>query len=142
MTVEEIFFTSGITIFGGVLVFVIGQLCLKFLIEPIKDQKETIGKISHTLSYYAHNFYNPGSSTGNTEASHTLKNLAFLFSVKTYAISLYSVFAKIGFIVKKHNADEAANQLLKLSDSVISGKSLDNDAIIRKIRDLLNLEHE
>lgn len=49
---EKIFFTSALTIFGGVLVYVIGQVTSKFLIDPIHEQKKLIGEIGDSLIFY------------------------------------------------------------------------------------------
>ena len=37
----------------GVVVFVIGQIAVKFLIEPLHDQKKLIGEISGTIIFYS-----------------------------------------------------------------------------------------
>lgn len=39
----KILLTSSLTVLGGVLVFVTGQLIVKFLIEPIHELKKIIG---------------------------------------------------------------------------------------------------
>jgi hypothetical protein len=49
----RIFLTSGLTILGGVIVFVAGQIAVKFLIEPIQNYRELVGKIASALIYYA-----------------------------------------------------------------------------------------
>lgn len=41
------------TVVAGVVVFVIGQVALKLVIEPMQDQASTIGGITHSLTYYA-----------------------------------------------------------------------------------------
>ena len=42
-------FTVFFTVLSGVITFVIGQLIVKLLLDPIQDMKKTIGQVSHTL---------------------------------------------------------------------------------------------
>jgi hypothetical protein len=42
-----------LTAVGGVTVFVIGQMAVKFLIEPIYEQKKLIGEIAATIIFYS-----------------------------------------------------------------------------------------
>jgi len=56
---DKILLTSTFTIFGGVIVFVIGQLLSKFLIEPIHELKKAIGEVRFNLAYYAPIIHTP-----------------------------------------------------------------------------------
>ena len=55
---ERVFLTSAFTVVGGVLVFVVGQIIIKFIIEPLHDQAKIIGDITSSLTLFA----NTGSS--------------------------------------------------------------------------------
>ena len=48
---EKILLTSASTILGGVIVFVIGQLVSKFLIEPIHELRKAVGEVQFYLAY-------------------------------------------------------------------------------------------
>ena len=50
-------FKIALTALGGVIVFVIGQVVVKFIIEPIYEQKKLIGEIVGSLHFY----YNVGA---------------------------------------------------------------------------------
>lgn len=64
-------FTAAFTILGGVFVFSLSQLILKFLIEPIHEQRKAIGEILFGLVYYANSYANPGNNeTKNSEKKH------------------------------------------------------------------------
>jgi hypothetical protein len=41
--------TFSLTIFGGFLTFVLGQIFLKLVIEPTQELKKALGRTSHTL---------------------------------------------------------------------------------------------
>ncbi len=43
-------FKIALTAMAGVIVFVIGQVVVKFLIEPLHEQKELIGEMARRLS--------------------------------------------------------------------------------------------
>ena len=58
---DKILLTSASTIFGGVTVFMIGQLLSKFLIEPIQELKKAIGEVRFNLAYYAPIIHTPFS---------------------------------------------------------------------------------
>ena len=44
--------TSAITVITGVFVIVVGQIFIKFFIEPIQKQYEQIGKITDSIIFY------------------------------------------------------------------------------------------
>jgi len=50
---SNIFVTSGLTILGGIIIFVGGQILTKFIIEPFYEQSKLIGEIANSLIYYA-----------------------------------------------------------------------------------------
>jgi hypothetical protein len=49
----KIFLTSGLTIVGDVLVFVLGQVIQKSLLDPVHEQSKAIGEIYFGLVYDA-----------------------------------------------------------------------------------------
>ncbi len=49
----KIILTSSLTIFGGVIVLVIGQFVSKFVIDSMYEQSKLIGEIANSLIYYA-----------------------------------------------------------------------------------------
>ncbi len=56
----EIILTSTFAVFGGVVVFVLGQVAVKFFIEPIQEVWRAIGEIADSLIFYADLHANPG----------------------------------------------------------------------------------
>jgi hypothetical protein len=60
---EKILWTSAATICGGVIVYVIGQLLSKFLIEPMQDLKKAIGDTRFNLAFHAPTIRTPISRT-------------------------------------------------------------------------------
>ena len=56
---EHIVITAAVTIFGGVLLFVIGQLLSKFPIGPTQEMKKVIGGVQFNLAFHAGIILNP-----------------------------------------------------------------------------------
>lgn len=50
-----------LTIFAGVGTFVLGQIALKLLIDPVQSFKMTIAEVSNKLILYANIYANPRS---------------------------------------------------------------------------------
>ena len=48
-----------LTVISGVLVFILGQLFIECVLNPIKEYKKLKAEISYELVYYARNFANP-----------------------------------------------------------------------------------
>lgn len=49
----KIVLTSSFTVLGGIVVFVTGQMIVKFLIEPFHNYKKLVGEIADSLVYFA-----------------------------------------------------------------------------------------
>jgi len=59
----KIILTSSLTVLGGIIIFVAGQVVVKFLIEPFQNYTKLIGEIAGSVIFYAnvgpslHDFY-------------------------------------------------------------------------------------
>ena len=53
MNILETILTSAFTILGGIFVFVVGQVVVKFFLDPFQKYREVVGEIAHSLVYYA-----------------------------------------------------------------------------------------
>src|ERR1700740_3158470 len=89
--------TAFFTVLSGVLVYVVGQIILKFFIEPVHDLKKTIGAISHSLIERGNVLYNPGvnSTEVNNETSREFRKLASQLESHLFLIPCYSSTARI-----------------------------------------------
>ena len=59
--ITKIILTSSLTVMGGVIVLVVGQIVVKFLLEPFQNHRKLIGEIANSLILYA----NVGPSAQN-----------------------------------------------------------------------------
>ena len=101
------------------MVFVLGQLVLKFLLEPLQQYKEVKGEVSYALHFYANVGGPPGFATEEErqEAQKHLRNLASKLRVCRHKIPRYRFFELIRLLPKK-------DALLKASDE-LTGRSND-----------------
>jgi hypothetical protein len=123
------------TILSGVLIFVLGQIFIKFIVEPLHEQSILIGKIANALVYYI------DTEKGETftlidskQAPIVLREHASNLMGISYAIPFYWFWELCGRPLRK-NIVEASQELLALSNK-IDKSSLDR---IKKIADYLNI---
>jgi hypothetical protein len=50
---ENALLSAATTLFGGILLFILGQWVLKFLIEPAQEQTKTIHEIARAIVFYS-----------------------------------------------------------------------------------------
>ena len=84
-----------LTVSSGTVTYVLGQLALKLVVEPVHDLKKTIGMISHSLIERANVISNPGLSPKdvNDETSRELRKLASQLLSHLCLIPCYPVMA-------------------------------------------------
>lgn len=144
---EKIFLTSGLTILGGVIVYVMGQFTSKFLLEPIYEQKKAIGKVINFLIFYA-NIYSsprkidPGDAVPKIteEAAVELRKVATELMARSVVIPFYRIFEILHLIISKEDIVDAHRSLIGLSNSVISGNSKENREFRKSIIKALGCE--
>lgn len=132
-----------LTAFGGVCVFVFGQILSKFFIEPIYEQKKVIGQIAHFLIFYAGQISSPGRDDIDgirTKASDQFRQLSCELKAKTYSIPLYRLWSFIGFIIKKEKIKECHADLIFISNSLFNGKSNEIREARERIKKILKLD--
>lgn len=109
-----------LTILGGVSVFVLGQVFLKFLIEPLHDLRKFRGEIANTLIFYANVYCNPGIGPREEmdEAQKVLRQQASQLLAKAHALPWYGLWAFLRAVPSRKNILEASGCLIGLSNSV------------------------
>lgn len=117
----KIILTSGLTIIGGVIIYVFGQIADKFFIKSIFEQKQVIGEVLDALIFYANVYGNPniaGMADKYDEASKKFRQLSSMLAVKTSLIPYYNFFYKLKIVIKKENTEKAQTELIRLSNGV------------------------
>jgi hypothetical protein len=108
----EIFFT----VISGVLIFILGQIFLKFFIEPYYLCREVVGMIVSNLIFYSRlycNYFNVTSIDDKRErqiASDKLRDLSTELIVKVSAVPFYDKLFDLKDI------KEAARDLILISN--------------------------
>jgi hypothetical protein len=147
---KRIVITAAFTIFGGVIVYVVGQLLSKFLIEPVQDLRKTIGETRFNLAFYASEIHTPISRTPerSEEARDALTKSSCDLLAKLQVIPFHDRLASISrrnFPPRK-SIEDAAVQLRGLSTYVHETGSKAADGLdtiakrVERIETLLGLK--
>ena len=113
-------FTVFFTVLSGVITFVIGQLIVKLVLDPVQDMKKTIGQVSHTLVERDNVIANPGVPTKEVmdDTSASLRRLSSQLHAHLYLIPSYDIASKVFRLPSKKKLLVAASALIGLSNSV------------------------
>lgn len=136
---DKILITSGLTVFGSVLVFVIGQLLSKLFIEPTQELKKTIVNTRIALAFHAAIINTPVSRSSETsqETADALRKCSAELFAKAHTTPGYDVLAKVscGYLPRKTAIIDASRKLRGLSTYVFDtgDKALADLETIRKI---------
>ncbi|MGZ8183742.1 MAG: hypothetical protein ACXWT1_17450 [Methylobacter sp.] len=135
---EKILWTSAATIIGGVILFVIGQLLSKFLIEPIHELRKAVGEVRFSLAYYAPIIQTPMSrdkESSDKAYDAIMRNSCDLLT-KADAIPFYR-FLPQNLVLPISNIDGAAKDLRTLTTYLHqTGENADSN--IEKVIRLVN----
>ena len=113
--IYKIILTSSLTILGGVIVFVSGQIVVKFFIEPIYNLRKLIGEIAFSLDFYANQIY--GDHPKTTEAREVYRKQACQLRESCYLILYYDFISlRISSFPPKENLEKASSLLIGLSN--------------------------
>jgi hypothetical protein len=136
--------TIFITVLSGVITFVIGQLILKLLIDPVHDFRRTVAEIALALIQYANVYANPGVAGSEVEkkSSEELRRLSSRLNAQMYLIPYYRITARIFGLPSRDKVVDAASCLIGLSNGVF--KSASNLVLVNveradKIRNALGI---
>lgn len=142
----KIVLTSCLTILGGIIVLVIGQIITKFFIEPIHEQSKLIGDIAYSLTFYANIFSNPGNGKPEQmeEASKILRQQASQLLEKNYTIQWYWLWELLRVVPKQEDVIAASQSLIWLSNFIYSQEIDPGQSIgsINKIKNRLRIKIE
>ena len=111
----------------GVVIFVLGQIVQKFVLEPIYEQVKIIREIAQALVYYA----SAGGSLHPLEdylkAKSELRELASRLRASLWGIPAYSFFASLGVVITQENIMKASASLVGWSNTMLQDNVSDTD---------------
>ena len=131
----EIILTSTLTVLVGVVVFVLGQIAVKFFIEPIQEVRKIVGEIADSLIFFADLHANPGPTATEKRmaASESFRRQASQLKGKTNVVAWYRFWAFIHFLPKKPGIDKACRGLIGLSNSLFDNDAKGNREYVQQI---------
>ena len=130
----------------SVVIFILGQIMIKMIIEPIMHAKQTIALIEHKMAYYQLVYLDPGerhSDEKELEAYNCARELAAQLMAEPYMIPFYSVTAFFSRLPNIEALHAARTELIALSNNVYSESKSRRQMGLKKmktIRHLLKLE--
>jgi hypothetical protein len=116
---ETILVTSMLTIFGGVVVFVVGQLLSKFVIEPVHELRKAIGEVRYNLLFFAPDILTPIGRTREScdKVRDALRKNSSDLYIRSEAIRFYPLASWVfrGSVPRREKVADAAKWLRGLS---------------------------
>ena len=115
----KIILTSALTVFGGVSVYVIGQLISKLLFEPTFELLKAVREVRFVLAFHAPTIHTPRDrdKSSSSEAESALKKCSSELMSRLHAVSAYDAMAQVlpGTFPSRTNIENAAVTLRGLS---------------------------
>ncbi len=137
--------TVFLTILSGVLVYVLGQLLLKLVIEPVQEMRRAIGRTAHTLHLRAPFASSPGLQDPERiqAASEEIRRLSADLRESLVVIPAYRQLARFFGLPERESVLKAATNLVGLSNGLGSsneGGGPENRARTEMICKVLGIE--
>lgn len=134
MSIGASIITAGFTALFGATVLVMGQIIIKFLIDPIHDLRKTIGEIAYNLVYLSNvdsidnnddsEFIRTGAKPD--EASKTLRDPACRINSNAKSIPFYDMLAYFQILPKRINIENASVNLIGWSNGISNPRNHDS----------------
>ncbi|MGH7615414.1 MAG: hypothetical protein ACREMW_15395, partial [Gemmatimonadales bacterium] len=108
---------------GGVIVLVVGQVFIRFLIEPLHEQRKVVGAIADALIYHAHYFADSGRPVVQdlaelNAAADQFRRLASELTAKTITVPGYRLLGWVRVMRPYGRILEARRSLWGLSNAL------------------------
>ena len=132
-----------VTVISGVLIFVLGQLLLKLVIEPLQEFKKEIALTLNSLFFHKDKISNPNANLIKKdiwEVSSILRKHSSNLEAKSSIIPLYDCWYKLRILPSKKNIKKATNKLIGLSNSLSPynyNSGIENSFQVKKVKTAL-----
>jgi hypothetical protein len=132
------------TVLSGTAVYVLGQMALKLVLEPVHDLQKTIGVISHSLIEREGDIFNPGLGQKDVmdETARELRKLAAQLRYHLNLIPLYTVTARIFRLPFRAEILAASKALKGLANGIHKSADGDNAKLVKTVCDSLRIYNE
>jgi hypothetical protein len=129
---HTIIITAALTLIGGLILFILSNIFLKLILEPVQEMKKVIGEIHEETIYYSNLYHNPliiepwvskrkptDEQTQNyRDGSEKLRRLSARLRATENVIPLYEVTRRLFALPSSSKVDEAARRLIFLHNSM------------------------
>jgi hypothetical protein len=144
MNWADVFVTAGATAGLGFVAFVVGQLVLTLIVQPVQEQARIVGEVAHALSYYriVSSDTSGFGPQGIAEARRTYRDLAARLRMNIQVLRhWYPSLVYLKLVLPAENVRMAAAALIILSSTVWKDAGAEdvrsNRAVVQKS---LNIE--
>lgn len=127
-----------ITALAAITVFVLGEIVVKWFIEPIQNQRKMIGEVAYVLKFYANYDAEVTSKDLLREGRIKIRTLSGELDKSLVLIPCYRLLSFIGIIPKRETVLAVGTQLIGISNSLGTGPFGERRAEIVK---LLKIQH-
>ncbi len=118
----KILLTAATTVIGGLIILVMGQIVIRFILEPILEYRKVVAEIAEALLAHAHFFADSGPDSakekGLSEAADEIRHLAVALNGKAIAIPGYRFIGWLRVIHPYQNVLEARRALWGLANTM------------------------
>src|SRR6266487_2042388 len=131
-----------LTIFGSFVVFVAGQVFVRFYIDPVLETRKVVGEIIFALTIYANVYtdpHRPGSERDEErkEAARSLRELSGRLRGQAYAVVWYGLAEGFGLLPSLLGLYQASQSLIGLSNNCYRGHPVDGERLRSEITNAL-----
>ena len=120
-------------ILAGVIIYVLGEIIVKIVIDPVQELKRVIAEIAFKLIHYSHVFKlassgePSGEAAGQTidqekleQAADEYRKLASMLNAGYRLVPFYAIARLLFFLPKEADIIEARNALLEMSEEIFA----------------------
>jgi len=115
--------TTFLTVTSGVSVFVIGQVAIRFFLDPVSQLRKLIGEIAYSLDYYANVDFR--DLEASKEARQKYRHQACHMRELLYQIPCYIFFEKVHILPMRRHVEQASRHMIGLSNNDGTGEKPD-----------------
>jgi hypothetical protein len=121
---DKILLTSGLTVIGGCLVFVLQR----FILEPLNDQSKVLGRIAFAMHDYGREYNYPIDPQQADQASQQrywavadrLRELGSSLAETSQAIRWYRFWLLLGLTPRRKRINDAIGLLTRMSNNMFA----------------------
>ena len=117
--------TVFLTVFTGTCTYVMGQIIVKLILEPVQELRKTIGQVSHMLIEHGSEIHTPGIADEAViqGVSDKLAMMSAQLNAHLYLVPAYGLTAWVFRLPSRDDVLTASSALMGLANSVFPSKN-------------------